>query len=289
MLTPSRVPLRPHSPEIRVAVVGIPLDHNSSHLRGARMGPDAIRAFLTSGSMNWTTECGVELEEDPRWGDTGDVAICGKSSDIKLIETEAAALWSRGYRVIALGGDHSITAPLLRAARAARDSITVVHFDAHPDLYPAFEGNPDSHASPFHRIMEERLVARLIQLGIRTVNAMQRCVIEKFGVEIVTPDEIDVWQGLETDSPVYVSIDMDVFDPAFAPAVSHYEPGGLSVREVLRALRRIRAPVIGGDIVELSPQGESNCRTAAVAAKLLKELLGKTLADLPGPASIPIP
>ena len=269
--------LRPCEAGSSVVLLGIPLDHNSSHLRGPRLAPHAIRRFLRAGSMNWSSEEGVDLESDSRWGDAGDVLIEGGPGDMARIAAVAGDYWGRGQRILALGGDHSITAPLLRGARAARRSITIVHFDAHPDLYPEFEGNRDSHASPFYRIMEERLAQRLIQIGIRTLNAEQRTAVERFQVQIVSPDELYHWAGLTQETPVYISIDMDVLDPAFAPGVSHHEPGGLTVRDVLRALARIRAPLIGGDIVETNPERDPTTQTTAVAAKFLKELLAALL------------
>lgn len=275
--------LRPFTAPVPVVFLGLPLDHNSSYQRGARLAPAAIRRALTAGSMNLTSEAGVDLEADPRWADAGDLPCVGAASDMDLIERSTREYWMQDVRLICLGGDHSVTAPILRGAHARWDSLTVVHFDAHPDLYPAFEGNRESHASPFFRIMEEGLAKRLVQIGIRTINAPQRQAIERFGIEVVSPDEVEQWPGVDGSEPVYVSIDLDVLDPAFAPGVSHHEPGGLTVREVLRSLKRVRAPIVGGDVVELNPHRDSGGRSAMVAAKLLKELLGRTLMSLPLP------
>lgn len=261
--------------------MGVPLDHNSSHLRGARKAPAAIRQYLNAGSMNWTSESGVDLGTHAGWSDWGNVDCRGDAGDMGRVEAFAADAWRCG-RILALGGDHSITAPLLRARPAQGRALTVVHFDAHPDLYPEFEGNRDSHASPFHRVMQEGLAGRLIQLGIRTLNAAQADAAQRFGVEIVRPEAVADWPGLSGPDPVYVSFDMDALDPAFAPGVSHHEPGGLTVREVLQALRRVRAPIIGADIVELNPDRDADGRTAAVGAKLVKELLARLVANDPG-------
>ncbi len=265
-----------------MALFGVPLDHNSSFLRGARRGPGAIRAHLLSGSTNWTAECGVDLGHHEGWSDWGDVDCRGDAGDMSRIEAFAAEAWRgeafaaeawRGGRLLALGGDHSITAPVLRGRPRGGPPLTIVHFDAHPDLYPEFEGNRDSHACPFHRVMEEGLAGRLVQLGVRTLNAVQAEAARRFGVEIVPPDEVTAWPGVDGPGPIYVSLDMDALDPAYAPGVSHHEPGGLTVREVLRVLRRLRGPVVGADIVELNPDRDPVGRTAAVAAKLVKELL----------------
>jgi len=266
--------LRSRNVAAGVAVVGVPLDHNSSFLRGPRRGPEAIRRHLLSGSMNWTSESGVDLEAHEGWSDWGDVDCRGEAGDMARIEAVAAEAWRSG-RLLSLGGDHSITAPLLRGRRRDGLPLTVLHFDAHPDLYPELNGNRDSHASPFHRVMEEGLASRLVQIGIRSLNAVQAAAVHRFGVEIVRPDGLPDWPGLVGTDPVYVSFDMDALDPAFAPGVSHHEPGGLSVREVLQALRRVQAPIIGADIVELNPDRDPDGRTAAVGAKLVKEFLSR--------------
>src|SRR5208282_3204966 len=145
--------------------------------------------------------------------------------------------------------DHSITYPIMKAfARRPLgeryEKLTIVHFDAHPDLYDEFEGSQVSHACPFARIMEERLAARLIQLGIRTLNRHQREQAEKFGVEIVQMAGLPAYERLEIAGPVYISFDMDVLDPAFSPGVSHREPGGMSVREALAHLHAVEGKIV---------------------------------------------
>lgn len=281
------MPLRDFVAGCAAVVLGVPLDHNSSYRRGARFGPTAVRRALQCGSMNWATEGGLDLESDARWCDAGDIELAGDAQDMRRIELACLRHLNGGAGILSLGGDHSITAPILRALHAARGPVSIVHFDAHPDLYPDFEGNRDSHASPFFRIMEEGLANRLIQLGIRTLNVVQRKAVERFAVEVLAPEAVGDWSGLATQDPVYVSIDLDALDPAFAPGVSHYEPGGLTVREVLHAIRRIRAPIVGADIVELNPEADASGRTAAVGAKLLKELLARILATAPAAPGAP--
>jgi len=171
----------------QVAVLGIPLDHNSSFLRGPRKGPAAIRRALLEGATNLTSESGVDLDVDDRWCDWGDVDCQGDPADMLRIERAAAEAWRSG-RLLVLGGDHSITAPVLRGRPRDGSRLTVLHFDAHPDLYPEYEGNRDSHASPFHRVMEEGLAHRLVQVGIRTTNAAQAEAARRFGVETVSSE-----------------------------------------------------------------------------------------------------
>jgi arginase family enzyme len=161
----------------------------------------------------------------------------------------------------------------MRAVARAFPQLPILHIDAHPDLYHGLLGNPRSHASPFARIMEEHLAQRLVQVGIRTLNAHQRAQVERFGVEIVGMRGFSPALVPPLPGPVYVSVDLDGLDPAFAPGVSHHEPGGLTVREVIDVLARLAdSRVVGADVVELNPDRDLNGVTAVVAAKIAKEL-----------------
>ena len=166
-----------------VALLGLPWDEHSSFLRGAARAPQAIRAALRSPSTNLSTESGLDLGTDPRFSDAGDLEIPPGPAALDTIERGVARVLASGARVLALGGDHAITYPVLRAQAARHPGLTLVHLDAHPDLYDAFEGDRLSHACPFARILEEKLVRRLVQVGIRTLNAHQRKQAERFGVE----------------------------------------------------------------------------------------------------------
>ena len=196
---------------------------------------------------------------------------------MKQIEQSIDLLLERDLRVLSLGGDHSITYPIVRAFGKVFKDLTIIHFDAHPDLYDDFQGNRRSHASPFARIMEEKLAKRLIQVGIRTMNPHQKKQAARFGVEVYEIGRKRSLEEVKTWCPVYVSFDMDVLDPAFAPGVSHREPGGMSVREALEHLHSITATIVGADVVEYNPSRDVSELTATVAGKILKELLGKML------------
>ena len=152
-----------------------------------------------------------------------------------------------------------------------------MHFDAHPDLYDDFEGNPHSHASPFARIMEAGLAKRLVQVGIRTINGHQREQAKRFGVEVLTMQRWRNVFDLQFDSPLYITFDMDCLDPAFAPGISHREPGGLSTREALSVIQLLHANIIGADVVELNPTQDPLNVTEMVAAKVFKEIVAKML------------
>jgi len=198
-----------------------------------------------------------------------------------LIEDSVRTLLTDNLTPICLGGDHSITYPIIRAVSKRYPELSILHFDAHPDLYEELLGNRYSHASPFARIMEERLAKRLVQVGIRTINGHQREQARRFGVEII---EMRHWRDdltLNFDSPVYISFDMDALDPAFAPGVSHREPGGLSTRQAIGLIQRLQARVIGADIVEFNPRMDPAQITAPVCGKLLKEIAARMLEQQP--------
>jgi arginase len=177
-----------------------------------------------------------------------------------------------------LGGDHSVTYPIVRAFAPRYPELTIIHFDAHPDLYDEFEGSRLSHACPFARIMEERLAKRLVQVGIRTMVGHQRQQAAKFGVEVVEMRSLPAYDHMKVHGPVYISFDMDVLDPAFAPGISHREPGGVTVREAIAHLHAIEGTIVGADIVEFNPTQDISGMTATVAAKVVKEILGKMIA-----------
>lgn len=260
-----------------VAVIGVPLDKNSSFRRGPALGPAHIRERLHCGSANLTAENGFNLAESRRWRDLGDLVFREDQPEFAVIEAAIGGIVGRGARPLSLGGDHSITYPILRAVARAHPGLTILHIDAHPDLYDELDGNRHSHACPFARIMEEGLTARLVQVGIRTINPLQREQIKRFGVETIEMRDWSFERLPHFEGPLYVSLDLDALDPAFAPGVSHHEPGGFSTREALRIIQSLTVPVVGADIVELNPLADVNAMTAMVAAKLLKEIVGQML------------
>jgi arginase len=258
-------------------LLGIPLDHNSSFLRGPAQAPSKIREALRSDAWNSWANGRIDLAQPGLFEDAGDLSNMGEPDAFERIEQAVAKIVESKKRPLCLGGDHSISYPILRAVGKRVPGITLVHFDAHPDLYADYEGNPHSHASPFARIMENQLVQRLVQIGVRTLNDHQRLQAEKYGVEIYAIENLPDLAKLNLAGPLYVSFDVDALDPAFAPGVSHWEPGGLSTREAIEYLQGLPAPIVGADIVELNPVRDTSGLTATVAAKLLKELLGKML------------
>ncbi|WP_319581992.1 agmatinase [uncultured Pseudodesulfovibrio sp.] len=260
----------------RIPVIGVPLDHNSSYLRGSARGPFSLVEALHCDSANLWTETGFDL--GPVLDHRGALDLSDRDTAFKVIEETAAEI-GRSGRPIFLGGDHSVTYPLVRGMKRAVGDFTILHFDAHPDCYHEFEGNPYSHACPFARIMEEGLCTRLVSVGIRTAHGHQREQREKFGIQWLEMKDRAHWPVLSFDTPVYVSVDLDALDPAFAPGISHHEPGGMTTRELLDVLHAVDAPIIGADIVELNPDRDLNGVTAMVGAKILREIAGMMLSD----------
>jgi agmatinase len=258
-------------------LLGIPLDHNSSYLRGPAQAPALIRKALHSDAWNKWSETRVDLGAVDAFEDAGDLVDAEAADAPARIEEAIAKIVETGRRPVSLGGDHSVVYPILRALGNRVPGLTVVHFDAHPDLYANYANNPHSHASPFARIMEGQLVERLVQIGIRTLNAHQQEQARKYGAEIFEMDNLPDPGKLALAGPIYVSFDMDVLEPGIAPGVSHWEPGGLTTREALRYIHALPAPIVGADLVEFNPVRDSSGLTATVAAKILKELLGMML------------
>jgi len=262
---------------VTITLLGVPYDGSSSFLRGAAGGPAALRAALRSESSNsWNED---EQDVLPLLEDAGDLALAGITDPRPLIEARVDTLMRSGATPLLIGGDHSITWPIVRAVRRQLPRLTILHLDAHPDLYDALDGDRGSHGSPFARIMEEGLANQLVQCGIRTINQHQRDQAHRFGVEIHTMRsgiEAMIAAARRLEGPVYLSLDLDILDPAHAPGISHPEPGGLSTREVIRIVQAIPlGRLVAADLVELNPVNDVRDLTARVGAKLVKEIVGR--------------
>lgn len=262
---------------MNIVILGVPLDCNSSYLEGAATAPPLIKNALFSDSANMWTEDLIDLGVHDDWGFKDDLEFADTDVAFERIEREITSLLNNDSQVISLGGDHSITYPIMRAYAREYENLNILHFDAHPDIYDELGGNRHSHGSPFARIMEEGLVKRLVQVGIRTMTGHQKEQIDKFGVEVYPMNNIEGIKDIQFDGPIYVSFDMDCLDPAFAPGVSHHEPGGMSTREVLNIIQNLEGHIVGADIVEYNPDRDINGVTSMVAAKLLKELISRML------------
>jgi arginase len=266
-----------HLPTAHPTLIGLPYDASSSFLRGPALAPARIREELHSSQSNGCSENGTRVIGEHGIGDAGDLVLRTSGEARATIESGIRALIESGARALSLGGDHSVTYPVLRAIGPLVSELTILQIDAHPDLYVDFEGDRFSHACPFARIMEEKLAAHLVQVGIRTMNSHQRAQADRFGVQVVDMRAWAAGARPELRGPLYVSVDMDGLDPAFVPGVSHREPGGLTVREVVTMIQSLLGPIVGADVVELNPTQDGSGASATVAAKLVRELASRML------------
>lgn len=261
----------------KIILCGIPSDENSSFMHGSALAPKRIRENLHAGSTNFFAESGIDILSGKYLCDFGDLRFGKNIKPFVHIEKTISSFLKQDDYVLSLGGDHAITYPIVKAFSKKYEYLNILHLDAHPDLYNEYDGNKYSNACPFARIMEEKLAANLIQVGIRTMNSHQRSQAEKFGVEVFEMKNWDPGLKINFEGPIYISLDIDVMDPAFAPGVSHHEPGGMSARNVIQIIQNINVPVVGADIVEYNPKRDPLGVTAMVAVKLLKEIAGKMI------------
>jgi agmatinase len=263
------------SASYELAIIGIPFDEKSSYLRGAAGGPAAIRASSTGKARNPETELGVDLEKDTVLVDLGDVDTSGDvDKTFRGVEAAVASVLKKKARPIILGGDHSITFPVLKAMAKTYRPLDILHFDAHPDLYEDLYGDRFSHACPFARIMEEGLADSLVQVGVRAATAAQRSMARRHGVRMVEMKDFRDGLSLGFKHPLYISFDLDALDPAYAPGVSHQEAGGLTTRQAIDLIHGLKAGVVGLDVVELNPSRDPSGITASAAVKIIKEVAG---------------
>lgn len=257
--------------EGEIGIIGLPFDENSSFLRGPAKAPQLIIDALESDASNYFTENLTDLNQHPK------VAWCGDqdTSEYLGLSNAVSQILDKDAIPFTLGGDHSVTFPVVEAMAKKYKNITILHFDAHCDLYHELDGNKYSHACPFARIMENGHAQNLTQVGIRTLNTAQKAQAERFGVNIIQMKDWKADVEFNFEGPVYVSFDMDVLDPAFAPGVSHHEPGGFSTREALAIIQNFDFDIVGCDVVEFNPDRDINGVTAMVTAKIVKELLAK--------------
>ena len=270
------------SPESSLVFVGIPDDSQSSYRLGCANGPKNIRSAYDGRSFNSTTESGVDLGAaitdlgDLPSGNTWETSAASYSRRIQ-------DLLRKNQTPFVAGGDHAITVPVVEAfaTMGARvHPIHVVQIDAHPDVYEDFEGSRSSHACVAARLLEMEHVASVTQLGIRTLNADQASQLERYSDRLrifyakELNGELPKPPHIEAGAPVYLTVDLDGFDPSVAPGVSHPVPGGLTSRQVLSFIADADWRLVGMDVVELNPSADINQLTAILAARLLHEGMG---------------
>jgi agmatinase len=194
----------------------------------------------------------------------------------------AARLFQIGKIPFFAGGDHAVSVPIIAALAELGEPVHIIQIDAHPDLYPDYEGNRDSHACTISRALEMRHVASVTQLGIRTLNAAQMPQLERYRDRLHLFHARDLLGDLPllphipAGAPVYLTVDLDGFDPAYAPGVAHPVPGGLTPRQALNFIQNPQWKLVGMDAVEVNPDLDVNDQTAILAARVLHEGMGYT-------------
>ncbi len=288
LATFARLPTAEQVPRWDIALVGVPFDGGTSYRPGARFGPAAVRQ---GSRLLRPYNPAVDTLPFARAQvvDGGDIACTPFSAEEAVAQIEAAAdaLLAGGGRLVAVGGDHTVALPLLRATSRRHGPLALVHFDAHLDTWDTYFGQRFTHGTPFRRAWEEGLLLRdrSIHVGLRGPLYSDTDLSDDSGMGFaeITSDDVaargvaDVVAHILTrvgDAPVYVSVDIDVLDPAHAPGTGTPEAGGLTSRELLSLVRGLApAAVVGGDVVEVSPAYDHAEITAVAAAHVLYELV----------------
>ena len=288
LTTFARLPRREDVSDFDVSVVGIPFDAGVTFRPGARFGPSSIRE-ASRLLRPYNPALDSMPFADAQVVDAGDI-ICNPFDIVDAmgqIEAGLSELMLDGRPVLALGGDHTVALPALRAVHAQHGPVALVHFDAHLDTWDTYFGAPYTHGTPFRRASEEGLIRkdRSAHVGIRgsLYDPQDLANDEKMGFTIVHCRDFDrlgvdgiLDRVLERvgDAPVYISIDIDVLDPAFAPGTGTPEAGGMTSRELLAVLRGFRnQKIVAADIVEVSPAYDHAAITAVAAANIAYELI----------------
>jgi agmatinase len=280
-----RLPHHPVVEDLDVAVLGVPWDGSVSFRPGARFGPRATREASVL-MRAYSPEADIRPFDTLTVADAGDVSIVphDAAATAKNIEEHVGRAIAGGGRTVCVGGDHSIALPILRAMAKKHGPVGLIHFDAHSDTYPAAWGNEYHHGTPFRKAVEEGILdpARTIQIGLRggLAGAEDYTFARERGFRLVFLDELmekgtgavaSVIREIATGK-VYLSMDVDAIDPAFAPGTGTPVPGGLTSREALHLIRSCRGlDLVGADVVELSPPYDVQQITALLAAQMAWE------------------
>ncbi|MFD5245361.1 agmatinase [Amycolatopsis sp. NPDC058340] len=271
-----------------VAVVGVPFDAGVSYRPGARFGPSALRE-ASRLLRPYHPELDVSPFAETQVADAGDIALnpFNIGEAIETLQSEAEALTADGTRLVTVGGDHTIALPLLRAAAKKHGPVALLHFDAHLDTWDTYFGEPYTHGTPFRRASEEGILdtEALSHVGTRGPLYGKRDLEEdrRLGFGIVTSGDVmrrgvaetvDALRQRIGGRPLYISVDIDVLDPAHAPGTGTPEAGGMTSRELLEILRGLRdCNLVGADVVELAPAYDHAEITAIAASHVAYDLV----------------
>lgn len=293
----ARLPQIHEVPDYDIAIVGVPFDAGTSFRPGARFGPSAVREASRLLRPGYHVELDVTPVAEVQVVDAGDIACTpyniGRA--VEQIEEQALPLMAENKRVISVGGDHTIALPMLRAVSKVHGPVALLHFDAHLDTWDTYFDEPITHGTMFRRAFEEGLLLedKSMHVGIRGPVYDQNDFLRdhEFGFQIIRATDLDAF-GVEKaiervrdrlgDTPVYLSVDIDVLDPAFAPGTGTPEMGGLHSRELLRLLRGLNGiNIVGADVVEVAPAYDHADVTSLAAATVVFDMMGLMTNSLP--------
>lgn len=259
-----------------VVLLGIPMDYTASNIPGSRFAPKRIR------ELSFTLETYSPVFDDTieeKFCDMGDIVLPWGNIDksLKFIDEAIKGPVSAGKKIVAMGGDHLVTMPLVKRFAEKHKDLVVVQFDAHTDLRDEWSNEKNSHATVLRRVYDYVKKGNIYQFGIRSGSKEEF----EFGAKYTHLYKYDVYEPLErvigslAGKDVYLTIDIDVLDPAFAPGTGYIEAGGISSRELFDSVSLLvkEANVIGADVVEVCPPTDNSDRTSAIAAKLVRELI----------------
>jgi agmatinase len=282
-----RLPHIPHAEELDIALIGIPFDGGTTYRPGPRFGPRNIRV-QSAMIRPWNPVLKLNPFEKWRIADYGDLSINPLSIDdtYRRITEQLSTVLNTGARTLCVGGDHSILLPILRAIHKKFGPVGFVQFDAHGDTWSGYFGSPHSHGTPVKHAVEEGLIAKTnaLQVGLRgqVYGADDFDFAQKHGIRIISSEEIHekgmtlVRRELKKfgKRPTYVTFDIDVVDPAFAPGTGTPQVGGITSAQALQLVRSLQGlKLVGCDLVEVSPPYDSQEITSLLAANLLFEML----------------
>ena len=284
-----RLPVQQDASGLDVALVGVPLDIGTSNRTGSRYGPRQIR---TESVL--VRPYGMATRAAPfdsfQVADVGDVPLNAYSLEksVDIIEDHFDGLLASGAKTVAMGGDHTVALPILRAQHKVYGQVALVHVDAHADTNDSMFGEAITHGTIFRRAIEEKLVdpGHMFQIGLRATGyaAEDFDWARERGVRVVQAEECwykslaplmaEIRQSIGPDMPVYLSFDIDGLDPSVAPGTGTPEPGGLSASQGLEIIRGLYGlNLVGCDLVEVSPPYDNSGNTALLAANLMFEML----------------
>ena len=282
-----RLPHIHDAEELEIALVGIPFDGGTTYRPGTRFGPRHVREQSVL-IRPWNPELKINPFAKYRIADYGDFSVNPLSiqDTFRRVEEQMEPLTKAGTRCAAVGGDHSLSLPLLRATAKKYGPVAVIQFDAHNDLWDEYFGCKLSHGTPFRRAIEEGLIREqsFLQVGLRgqVYSADDFEFAKKHKVGMITAEELhahgmkvfrEKLQGFH-GKPVYITLDIDCVDPAFAPGTGTPQVGGFSSAEIVELVRGLRGlKIVGCDLVEVSPPYDNGSITSLLAANLLYELL----------------